>query len=327
MKNRTNIIGVVVILFALVAFLILRRSRDEVDSGQGVVATRTSNTSNNPSVMHPTIGATTVRADPMQALMQTPIVFYGIVLDQDGKPVPAAKVNASVLDNMIKGSPLSTTSDASGRFTIQSRGMSLHIEVSKLDYGRIDRGGKLKPSSQGFDYGADVGKGMHRPDSASPVVFQLRKPGNPVMLDRLVANPNLPRDGSPITVSLSKTSKAALQIRCGTIEDDKTSNARFDWRCEVAVEGGGIQEVKDEQSFGAPDGGYDSSAVIDMPKTLDVSKWSSRVNKSFWLRFPDNTFGKISFEMHAKGDHFSIIGGFRNPSPNDRNLEPKLDSR
>ncbi len=31
--------------------------------------------------------------------------------------------------------------------------------------------------------------------------------------------------------------------------------------------------------------------------------------------------------MIAGGDHFAVIQGFRNPTPEDRNLEPKLDER
>ena len=85
-------------------------------------------------------------------------------------------MSASVLDNMIRGTPLSTTADATGKFIIQSKGRSLHVEVSSVGHNRVEREGKLKPSSQGFDYGADDGEGIHRADPASPVVFQLHKP-------------------------------------------------------------------------------------------------------------------------------------------------------
>lgn len=64
-----------------------------------------------------------------------------------------------------------------------------------------------------------------------------------------------------------------------------------------------------------------------MTKTLGPKQWSRSARKNYWIRFSDHTFGKISFRMHAGGDHFAVIEGFRNPSPNDRNLEPKLDSR
>lgn len=275
----------------------------------------------------PTVPKTSASLGPMQALMKTPILFYGIVLDQRGTPIPGAKVNASVLDNMIGGSPLSTTADATGKFTIQSKGRSLHIEVSSVGLSRVERGGKLKPSSQGFDYGVDDGKGIHRANPASPVVFQLRNPQNPVSLETLNANPGVPRDGSPINVILSKSSKSVLQIRCRTVEDNEVPNAPYDWRCEVSVEGGGIQETEDEDAFEAPADGYTPYTVIDMPKTLDVKKWNSRVSKIYWLRFPDNTFAKIGFRMNARGEHFAVINGFRNPSPDDRNLEPKLESR
>ena len=93
------------------------------------------------------------------------------------------------------------------------------------------------------------------------------------------------------------------------------------------MEGGGIQEAKDDLAFEAPADGYASSTIIAMPKTLDVKEWSSDTQKSYWLRFPDNTFGKIVFRMIAGGDHFAVIDGSRNPSPNDRNLEPKFESR
>jgi hypothetical protein len=264
----------------------------------------------------------------MQLLLQTPILFYGIVLDQHGQPIPEAKVSASVVDNVMRGTPVSTAADGNGKFTIQSKGASLHIEVSSIGYVRVERGGKLKPSSQGFDYGADVGRGIHSPAPASPVVFQLRKPQDPVSLERLSANPSVPRDGSPITVNLTKASKVKLRISCRTMEDEtQPPNAPYDWRCEISVEGGGIQEAKDELAFEAPTDGYASSAIIDMPKMLDVKEWSSDAQKSYWLRFPDNTFGKIAFRMIAGGDHFAVIDGSRNPSPNDRNLEAKVESQ
>ncbi len=255
-------------------------------------------------------------------MLQTPIEFYGIVLDQHDKPVSAVNVSASVVDNMIKGSPLATVTDAGGRFTIRSKGMSMHIEVSKPGYDFVDRGGSRKSSSQGFDFGADSGRGIYPPDPSAPSIFHLRKAENPVSLERLAAQPKVPRDGSRITVSLSNTNNCALQISCLTTEDNRVPNAPYDWRCEVSVSGGTIQEVTDDQIHIAPQGEYAVSAVIDMPKTLDPRLWQSDSSRNYWLRFDDNTFGRIRFRMIAGGDHFAVIEGFRNPTPNERNLEP-----
>ena len=264
----------------------------------------------------------------MKAILQTPFQFYGIVLDQDGKPVVGAKVDAAALNVFTEGgTPTAATSDAAGKFSIQSHGASLHVNVSKSGYYQVDPGGNLKPSSQGFDFVEGMGRGIHRSDPASPDVFHLRKAGNPVTLERIETSSKVPRDGRPVSVRLSKSSDVSLRIRCRTVEDGKTPTDPSEWRCEVDVVGGGIQDVTDETNFSAPQEGYTPLAVIDMPKSLGVKQWSRESTKRYWLHFPDNTFAKIEFRMIAAGDHFADIGGYRNPTANIRNLEPKLSNR
>ncbi|MES2506443.1 MAG: carboxypeptidase-like regulatory domain-containing protein, partial [Verrucomicrobiota bacterium] len=213
MKSRTKLIGLIALIF-IAAALLWSTNRDEPLKQKDKATTQSPNVPSLPVVVVPTKAESTPSPNPMQVLMQTPIDFYGIVLDQDGSPVPSAKVSATVLDNMIKGSPISTSSDATGKFGIKSRGRSLHIEVSKPGYYFVEKGGALKPSSQGFDFGVDNGKGIYQPDQASPSIFHLRKAGNAIALDRLTANPKVPRDGTPITVSPSKTSTVGLQLLC-----------------------------------------------------------------------------------------------------------------
>jgi hypothetical protein len=327
MKKRIKILGIVALLLALAAVLMRSNDRDEALNDHGET-TSPPKSSGIPSASPPIAGGSTSPADPLKALMQTPIEFYGLVLDQDGNPVPSAKVEASVLDNMIKGTPITTITGADGRFSIKSKGASLHILVSKSGYYYVDESGLLRPSSQGFDFGVDNGRGVYQPNAASPSVFHLRKAGNPVQLDILRGQSKVPRDGSPLAIGLSKTDNLALHVRCRTLEDaTQPPNAPYDWHCEIILEGGGIQEAQDEHSFIAPSEGYAPLAVIDMPKTLDRKQWQSRANKNYWLHFSDNTFGRITFMMNARGDHFAEINGFRNPRPNDRNLEPKLESR
>ena len=109
--------------------------------------------------------------------------------------------------------------------------------------------------------------------------------------------------------------------------DSQARNAPYDWRCEIHGQGGGFQEVNDEHHLLAPSDGYAQSFLIDMPKTLARKLWNSRAKKSYWLHFPDNTYGKISFMMIARGDHFAGSRGYRNPFINDRNFEHKLDDK
>lgn len=308
MIKHTKFLGILLLILVPVVVLLVQ-NKHLFQSGQTAVA---------PKLSGPT--------NPMEALLQTPFEFYGIVLDLDGNPVPDVKVSASTVDNVVKSSPHKTVTDAAGRFMIESKGMSLHVEVSKLGYYRVERGGKITASSQGFDFGVDQGRGVHVSNPAVPAVFHLRKAGNPIPLDRLYGQALLPRDGRAITVSPSKTSPITLKVQCRTLEDEtQPPDAPYDWKCQVLVEGGGIQEAKDEASFTAPEDGYAPFAVIDMPKSLAPKQWSSRAKKFYWLSFPDNTFGKIDFMMNARGEHFMVFQGFRNPTPKDRNLEPKLD--
>jgi hypothetical protein len=327
MKNRNLIMGVVALLLVIAVVFLWPTDRGDALRDDANSPTLSS-VSNAPTGLPPIVSTSTPRANPLVALMQTPIEFYGVVLDHENNPVPSAKVEASVLDNMMKGTPITTTAGSDGRFTIKSKGASLHIMVSKNGYYFVDKNGVLRPSTQGFDFGVDDSPRAHKSAPNSPIIFHLRKVGNPVHLETLRGQSKVPRDGSPVTIGLSKTSAVAFQVSCRTNEDaSQAPNAPYDWRCEIQPVGGGIQEVLDENSFLAPSGGYTQLAVIDMPKSLDRKVWNSRVNKSYWLRFQDNTFGKISFMMNARGDHFAVINGFRNPSPNDRNLEPKLDAR
>lgn len=98
MKNRTKLIGLVALLLAMAAFLFWLKSRGEAVKGRVEATTQVPGPPSSPPVTPLTIGATVPPPNSIQALMQTPIEFYGIVHDQEGKPVPAAKISGFVLD-------------------------------------------------------------------------------------------------------------------------------------------------------------------------------------------------------------------------------------
>ena len=327
MKKRNPIIALCKLFCLVVAFALsmLPKLRGEKPKEVSSPAIEQTLSPSIPFVPTQTDGKVATKARTFEQLMQTPIEFYGVVLDQDGKPIASATVSGSVSDSW-KGSPISVTTGIDGKFTIISKGTALYLKATKPGYYRVRKGGHLRPSEQGFDFGNQESPQAYQPDPNSPTIFHLRKAVNATTLDLLTANPNVPSDGTPITVTLSKKSAVSLQIFCRTNQENVLPNVPFDWRCEINIAGGGIQEAASEHIFVAPDGGYLPSAVIDMPKTLDAKQWNSRVNKIYWLRFPDNTFGKISFRMQASG-HFAVINCFRNPTPNDRSIEPNLDDQ
>ncbi len=171
--------GIIFLLFLVASFLWWPTNKDRALMNQDEQTTQSRKSPAISSLPPLTDTTITPPSDPMQALMKTPINFYGIVLDQYGTPVPTAKVAVSVVDNMNKASPLNTISDGAGKFTVRSKGLSMRIEITKTGYYYVDPGGELKPSIQGFDFGADPGRGINKSDSSSPIFFIFERLGIP----------------------------------------------------------------------------------------------------------------------------------------------------
>jgi hypothetical protein len=94
MNKRTVIIWSVALLLAIFALFVWPRLNSEsAKSSSGEISQ-----SQPPPIAPPAAprtSATRAPPNPMQALLQTPILFYGIVLDQNGQPVPDAKVSTT----------------------------------------------------------------------------------------------------------------------------------------------------------------------------------------------------------------------------------------
>ena len=102
------------------------------------------------------------------------IDFYGIVIDQHGKPVEGAKAafHASAYGILRpKYTRLAAVSGADGRFEIHAgKGARLDLENMECHGYEFPREG----NTRGFTYDLAYVE-RHRPDKANPVVFHLRK--------------------------------------------------------------------------------------------------------------------------------------------------------
>ena len=102
------------------------------------------------------------------------IDFYGIVIDQYGKPVEGAKAafHASAYGILRpKYTRLAAVSGADGRFEIHAgKGARLDLENMECHGYEFPREG----NTRGFTYDLAYVE-RHRPDKANPVVFRLRK--------------------------------------------------------------------------------------------------------------------------------------------------------
>jgi hypothetical protein len=138
--------------------------------------------------------------EQVEAMLNTPITFYGKVVDQKNDPVPTARVGYSLLDKFAaSGSNNQMVADQKGYFEISGvKGAVLGVNVSKEGYYQIQ-----DISNQRFAYGMGPdGYTKLPPTKNEPAVFVLQKMGVTVPLVQFEADIRVARDGKPTQVNL-----------------------------------------------------------------------------------------------------------------------------
>ena len=254
----------------------------------------------------------------IEKIFDTPIAFYGRVVDQNGDPVPDADVGYTAADRFnASGSQYTGKSDAAGYFQItRIKGGGLLVGVGKHGYYPVE--GK---SSQNFGYGMGADSTRKPPPTKdNPAVFVLHKMGATEPLIRVEKNARIPKDGTPVTVDLMTgrlSPNGNLRVEAWTAAPE--SGRKFTWRCRVTVPGGGLVERKGQFDFEAPEDGYEESVDLGMPH--DAEEWTSDQQRDYFVKLPDGRFARVNFRMIAGGNHYFVMESFLNPKPGSRNLE------
>jgi len=269
--------------------------------------------------------------DKIAPILQRSLSFYGKVVDEQNRPVSAAKVRFSLMNNPSpngSGTSGETESNQDGRFVINGRGMGIYVEVSKEGYYQVPaQNGKLG-SSGGFrnhENLADTERGL--PPEDNPAVFVLRKVGESVALVHVGPRSIIvPKNGAPTNVDVSTgqvvaSGKGLLRVEVWTQNQGMNPNKgeHYDWRCRLTIPGGGIIDRSGEFDFEAPAAGYLSTVELAQSATTD--QWTPSMAKQFFVRLPDDRYARINFQIATNGDHFIMLESFLNPTPGNRNLE------
>lgn len=254
----------------------------------------------------------------IEGVFNTPIEFYGRVVDQNGDPVPNAHVGIGVNDKFnASGSNYSTTSDTDGFFSFKgARGASMGVSVGKEGYYKIH-----KVSNQSFAYGMGP-DGAHQapPTKDNPAIFALHKMGRTEPLVRAEQSARIPKDGTPVTVNLMTgrlSPNGNLRVEART--EAPVGGRKYTWRCRVTVPGGGLADRAGQFEFEAPEDGYEESVEFGMRH--DAEQWTSDQQRDYFVKLPDGRFARINFRMIAGGNHYCVLESFLNPTPGSRNLE------
>ena len=152
-------------------------------------------------------------------------------------------------------STMEVVSDSSGLFSITGiRGKHMTVQVNKEGYYR-----QLAGTQSAFEYAGFWEPTYHVPDKKNPVIFRLRKKGEPAPLVTSDGKFVL-TFGTPVSIPMRKASETASPIKVTVFENDPNTRQ---WRAQVYVEGGGIIPALDEFPFEAPKEGYQSSIDLN----------------------------------------------------------------
>ena len=251
----------------------------------------------------------------------TPINFWGKVVDQNGNPVDGADVKFSANDKYWEPSSKYTTkSDYNGLFSITNiKGINLSIDVEKKGYYR-------SPESYGaISYALHDTKERAVPTPDQPAIFVLLKMGETVPLIRVSERPiRVPKNGTPVEVNFTtgqtmEAGQSGLKVECWTEDHNKNAQNQYTWRCRLSVPGGGLVERTGHFSFEAPLDGYKSFVEIEMPQSS--SAWVKGFDKDYFAKLPGDRYARFTFGLTTGGDHFFVVASYLNPNPGDRNLE------
>jgi hypothetical protein len=119
-----------------------------------------------------------------------------------------------------------------------------------------------------------------------------------------------------IDTATGKKGQGDLQIE-SWIGD--SSQRRFDWRYRLSVPGGGLIERRGPFDFEAPTEGYQPN--VDISVSANAEKWSSDVSKSYFAKFPDGRYARVSINLYPGKRNFVVLESYLNPQPGSRNLE------
>lgn len=275
----------------------------------------------NPSLPPPAI---TAEEEAINAALQTPINFWGKVVDESGQPVPGATIELSTVDKSLGelmqngGSRYKKTSDSNGLFSISGiKGAALFVSTSKEGYYNTGESGRM--------IGYAILNENAPPTPDMPAVLTLQKKGVAEPLNRYSSGGiRVPKDGTPKEISLSKgqvvpEGQGDFRVEVWTQDGQKDDRKRYPWRARVSAPGGGLVERQGQFDFVAPADGYAPSIEISMEPSMPM--WQKLVKGEYFLKLRDGTFARMSLSLTTGGDHFFMIESFQNPKPGSRNLE------
>jgi hypothetical protein len=336
MKNRRlAVIGILLLLGMIFWVDRARRSPSNRPPGGMPAASSNGGADPSPAPSHASIKS----GNPVLnfiAAYQTPIEFYGKVVDQHGTPVAGASVKILPFDNAFGNSDtqMLLESDSGGLFSVKGlKGLAMGVQVKKNGYMTLpDLGFKRPASAHRIEYGLDGTRGARFKDPNNPTLFTLHRIG-PLEPMVYVAEKQwrLPDDGSPRRIALDSkngTGSHPIEFRFssdwGSLPNENASNSKlFNWKLDARIPGGGFCVNPSEYAFEAPESGYQETISIEYSASLPREKWKTMGFGRYFVKFADGTYARIRFSVMGAScadDNPLLMTSWMNLKPGSRNL-------
>jgi hypothetical protein len=256
-------------------------------------------------------------------MIATPVNFHGVVMDEEGQPLPQAQIRAIVFDRLLEpfeypyfGFTLvpSTTPNARGEFRLGGlEGAALYVLVSVDGYQPVTSPRRMYVYAEALDGQQPL------PTPDAPAVFEFEPRPPAAELERIRTGAlRLPGDGEPLPVAIRVIApygpapeEIDAVVTCARELQQAGAHERFDWWCEIAVPDGGAQTRRLEFDQ-APESGYESA--LRFGYHADDAAWDDRDNRELLLRFADGRYAYVLFQMRMDGDFYVAFDGVWNPS-------------
>lgn len=250
---------------------------------------------------------------------ETPIDFYGLVLDQEDRPVAGAEVTFSWNPLDSDGENLVVKSDANGRVKFLGRkGLYLGVRVSKEGYYQIKtEGGSL----QSFDFFVTKDRTPdHLSDPNDPAILRLMKKGEGVDLITSEFRNKLPPSGEAkidlLNGRLSSNGQLELSI------ERLSKEWHFPWTAKATIKGGGFVKAEGQFMHEAPAEGYVEDIIWSFPLNEEGRQERFVIKENYYIKFGSPPrYGRIVIYLKSHNKHL-LLESHVNPD-GERNLEPK----
>jgi hypothetical protein len=243
---------------------------------------------------------------------RTPIRFYGKVLDENSNSVPGAQIDFSWTDLSLTGNSQAQASSAhDGSFSLEGvTGKNLIVRVSKEGYYT------LQPFGLAFNYAGE--QHNFSGDKHNPIIFALKRKAEADALIHFSKSFKVPKNGDPVEIDLCQAKQVApgsgdLRVQCWTRDDLINDKGRYDWKCRVSINGGGLIVSTNEFEFNAPQDDYVNADEIRMMASLNES-WFRFERRRYFAKLRNGNYCRLSLEMIAFNDHFFKLDCYVNPT-------------